>query len=702
VSLPRAAPRCLRAALALAAALTLAVWGTWPVTARLGSHVYVPASNDAFATGARADTYLTLWILAWDAHSLLTKPGALLDANIFHPAPRTLALAEHMLGVLPLYLPVAVATQRPVLAHQLTLVLTFALAFLAALALVVDWTGSWSAGAVAGLLFAFSPLRGADLGGLQVLTSYHLPLIPLCARRALDGRGWLWPALLAATLVLQALSSYYVGYAAFAAFAAIGAVVLAASPHARRRWWRLALPAAGAAVVVGVSALPYVAWRRAGVLAAPSPLLLRFFAAKPGHTGATPALVLALGTLPFWRRGLRRDVAGAWLVALAATGVLGHALALGPSVEISGRSFPAPFGLVSSVVPGLGVMRGTSRFNTIATMALAALAGIGVAGATRALDGRLRHVPTGLALAFATLAVGWGLPRPVPIKPVETRGTLPLAYRRLAAAPAGPLLEVPLLDPRLPGGAETETLRMYRSIYHWQPLLNGYSGHVPPSHAAVAALAGSVPDARALRLLARTTGLRWILVHQAELTDVARRRWRSPPRALAHEGTFGDDLLFSIRDPPEPDLEPALLDAAPRATTLLGVPCASLALHDRLAAVALSPGQPAPKRPGLAFTAEVKVRNTSDAVWPALATRADHLLMLAYRWEDREGRVVAEDVRAGRLAYDLAPAASLRVPLVVVAPLAPGSYRLVVGVSQDGAWLQGRRATLDARLGTTP
>src|SRR5262249_55747541 len=189
------------------------------------------------------------------------------------------------------------------LAHQVTLVLTFALAFLAALALVVDWTGSWSAGAVAGLLFAFSPLRGADLGGLQVLTTYHLPLIPLCARRALDGPGWLWPGLLAAALVLQTLSSYYLGYAAFAALTAIGAVVLGANPAARHRWGRLVLPAAGAAAAVAVSALPYLAWSRAGVLAAPSPALLRLFAARPGHTGATPALVLALRTLPFWRRG---------------------------------------------------------------------------------------------------------------------------------------------------------------------------------------------------------------------------------------------------------------------------------------------------------------------------------------------------------------------------------------------------------------
>ena len=140
---------------AVAAALALAVYGTWPIAAHPASRVY-GGGLGVPATGPHPDVYLTVWILAWTAHALATAPWSLLEANIFHPTPHALALSENMLGALPLYLPLAALSRDPIFAHQATLVLTFACAFLAALVLVRDWTGSWWAAVVGGTLFAFS------------------------------------------------------------------------------------------------------------------------------------------------------------------------------------------------------------------------------------------------------------------------------------------------------------------------------------------------------------------------------------------------------------------------------------------------------------------------------------------------------------------------------------------------------------------
>jgi hypothetical protein len=629
------------------------------------------------ATGPHPDVYLTVWILAWTAHALATAPWSLLEANIFHPTPHALALSENMLGALPLYLPLAALSRDPIFAHQATLVLTFACAFLAALALVRDWTGSWWAAVVGGTLFAFSPFRAGNLAELHVLGNYYLPLVALAARRAVVTPGVRWPALLATVLVLQTLHSYYLGYAAFFAAATMAAVVLAGDATARRRWAALVVPIAVAGVVVALSALPYV--HVVASFAPPPPELVRFYSARPGQTGATAAVLLALATLPFWRRGVRRGV-GVWLVALAAAGVGAHLLALGPTLDVAGRTVVGPFRVLAAFVPGLGAMRGASRFNAVTTLAAAALGGAGVAGVLARLARPTRTI-AGLAfVGFAAVALHQVLPHPLPIRPIDTADGLPPVYRWLAHEPAAPLLEVPLYDDRVPAEAQKEAVRVARTIHHWHPLLNGYSGHTPAAYGPVSGLARVLPDDRAVRLLARTTGLRRVVVHRAELAEPERRRWDEPGAALALVARFGDDVVYVVREPPPADLVPALLAPSPRAT-ILGTPLAPVPADGRTATIAVEPAPP--PSPDVA----VRVTNPSRAVWPALASATAHLVTVGCRWEADGGAVVAADDDAARLPWDLEPGASVRVLVSLVAPARPATP--VIGVVQDGVWFDG-------------
>jgi hypothetical protein len=105
------------AAAALFGVVTLAI--TWPLppSGHAGARLAV-----ALRLGlelVQRDINLTMWVLAWDSHALVTDPLHLFHANPFYPARLTLAL-EHMLGNAPVFTPVYLATGNPVLAHQVS------------------------------------------------------------------------------------------------------------------------------------------------------------------------------------------------------------------------------------------------------------------------------------------------------------------------------------------------------------------------------------------------------------------------------------------------------------------------------------------------------------------------------------------------------------------------------------------------------
>src|SRR5262245_24310345 len=119
------------AALGVAAAVVLAIAGTWPLATCLDRCVVDPSAVATLWIRAalRRDIDLVTWILAWDAHALRAQPAALFDANVFHPARHVLATTEHLLGIQVLYLPLRLVTGDPLAAHQATLIATFAAAF---------------------------------------------------------------------------------------------------------------------------------------------------------------------------------------------------------------------------------------------------------------------------------------------------------------------------------------------------------------------------------------------------------------------------------------------------------------------------------------------------------------------------------------------------------------------------------------------
>ena len=96
------------AALAAAFYLVLAAWATWPLPTMFGKLWWWPRSL------MRTDQRLHMWTMRWALHALATDPWRLFDGNAFHPAPRSLAGADHLLGALPVFAPAWALSRNPI------------------------------------------------------------------------------------------------------------------------------------------------------------------------------------------------------------------------------------------------------------------------------------------------------------------------------------------------------------------------------------------------------------------------------------------------------------------------------------------------------------------------------------------------------------------------------------------------------------
>jgi hypothetical protein len=667
----------------------LSAWWTWPLAAHLSDHVVdTVAMHGPFGWLAQADILLVVWALAWDVHALLTAPLHLLDANIFYPAAGALARADHFLGNLPLSAPVQLATGNPLLAHQATLLAAFPLSALAMYAAIRAWTGSVAAGALAGLLFGFAPWRTTQLGHLQLHATMYLPLVLLAAERAVRAAlpmAWVGLALAA---TLQALCSVYLAFVTVLAtvMMALGSI---RGPRGLARAGGVILVMAVIALVV---ALPYAGLARSGLGGAPGDASsLALLGANPVATYVVPARPPS--TDGYWFLG-RICIALALVGLVAGASVrrglvlvllAGWVASLGYVREGPAGAVTLPLGWLAAIVPGAGAFRAPVRLGLAVALAASALAGLGWAAIERRLPQTRVRAVLGAILLAATVVEIW--PARVPLRAVPVGPELPASAGWLRDAPPGPVLELPvgLVDDDFRAdvwAARWQSGYQYASTRHWRPLLNGYSAHPPDSFFLVMALAGRLPDDDALSDLVDVTGVRWVVVHRGLLGPAERARWDGAlPAGLTRRTALGDDVFYEVVLPPRRDLIGALRDPRPRPTTLRGLardPLTPAAIRGTLRDVELGDHVP----PGLPMHGRVTVENRSRVPWPGFDPDRRGLVGIAYRW--RQGDVTVPGIVTTRLAHDLGPGESLRVPFSVVAPDRPGKWELVLTLRQHG------------------
>lgn len=200
---------------ACAAYCVLALVATWPLVLGLGRDVPADLGDPVFV----------MWVLAWDCEQMLAILGgdfsrfsSFFDANIFHPAPLTLAYSEHFIPQAVQILPVWALTRNPILCYNLLFLSTFVLSGLGTYLFVRELTGNPRAAFVAGVLFAFAPYRFPQSSHLQVMSAQWMPFALYGFHRYFASFGsavtpafgrWRPLAGAAAALVVQSLSCVY-------------------------------------------------------------------------------------------------------------------------------------------------------------------------------------------------------------------------------------------------------------------------------------------------------------------------------------------------------------------------------------------------------------------------------------------------------------------------------------------------------------
>jgi len=185
--------------LVMAFFLVLVFIFTMPFSLHIADHVLaIPVDN-----------LLNAYFMAWDAHALVTNPTALFQANFNYPSRDSLAFSEHLFTLGVLSAPIRLFTKNPILAHNLILLLFFALCGYTMYLLAKYLTGSRAAALVAGFFFTFVPYHFSTIVHVHVTLYFLQPLVLFLLIRYFEGGGKAYLFGFGVAFLSQALLSWY-------------------------------------------------------------------------------------------------------------------------------------------------------------------------------------------------------------------------------------------------------------------------------------------------------------------------------------------------------------------------------------------------------------------------------------------------------------------------------------------------------------
>jgi len=553
--------RFLALSLTLFVALTAVM--TYPQVLRMSDGVHDPA-----------DPLMVTWILSWVAHQLPIAPAHIFDANIFYPERNTLAYSETLLVPGLLAAPLYWLGVGPILIYNLVFLSGFALSGVGVTLLVRRLTGNTGAALLAGIVFAFPPYRIDHYAHLQLQQTQFIPLALWAFHRLLDSGRVRDGVLLGAFTAGQLLSCMYYGLFLIPYMAVVCGTLLIASRRMPRERLTALVVAAGivtaamvpvgraylaARDVVGQRGREEVAqnsatWRN--YLAPPEVnavygnVFARFMEPErrlfPGFVAVALAIV---GMLPRKRGGLEHSEnlehpENSANPSARFAYILGLILAFDVSLGFNGVIYRA---LYDYFLP-FKALRIPARMGLMVGFSLAVLAGYGAARIAARLRSANARRTVLMVIGVLMLVEYASKPLPLwaaPARPPESYADL---VRDAGEGPTSVIFEFPT-------GGMQDPFYLYYSTFHWQYLINGYSGFFPPSYQKVVYAMRGFPDETALTVIG-SHGVRYLVIHgeflpreryeqviatierRPDLKLVSRRPWRDIDGAAAEISVY--------------------------------------------------------------------------------------------------------------------------------------------------------------------
>jgi len=514
---------------------TLAIINSWPL-----------ALSPAARIGAHGDAYFSVWRLAWVAHKLQTGSDGLFDANIFYPEPNTLAYSDAMLLPATAAAPLAWLGVHPVLIYNLVLLAAFVASGIAAFALVRRLTGSTAAGLLGGTIFAFAPHRMEHFDHLELQFAFWIPLAALAWHQAVEARR-LGPYVAVSALVGgQLLSSIYHGIFLMTWLAVMTLAWFGRNyRETARALTGMLVPAS---VILAALSIPYLESRAAvGERTAAD---IKTYSAVPVDFLSAPSTNRLYGWTDNLGANERHLFPGVVAVTLMIVGLAisrdrrtrAHAVGLAVALVLTFGSNAGVYTLLFEFVLPFRGLRVPARAGILVLMGMAVFAGAGLvwlAGRWR----RLRLVP---AAAIALTAVEFATAPAL----IDVDEPISPWYRTLSKMPDTVIFEWPVTVPwRLYDMRDVRY--MYRSLQHWQPLLNGYSGNYPLGYQKLLIEMRAFPFTPALTYL-RQRGATVLVVHEVAGTrpsyeQAVERLHREPGVNLIGDGLDGGARVSFFR-----------------------------------------------------------------------------------------------------------------------------------------------------------
>ena len=466
-----------------------------------------------FNNAGRLDTNdgrWSIWVVSWVAHALTTDPSQLFRANIFYPHTNALAFSEGNIVEGVIGAPVWLLTKNPYTTHNWVFLVAFAQSFIATYYLIRHLTGDRRAAIVCGVMYAYCPFAFARQAHIQLLMIGFLPWCMLAWHRFMDRTSIARAIELGVVMWLTGLACAYYGIFA-GGMIAIAAIWFAIAEH---RWndpkYWIAV-AVAAVVCIGLIApffLPYLQMQEStgfqrqltgqysanvGAWLASSAWAHRWWVPylKASEVLFPGILAVVLGVLGA-RIALRSDLR---TIAMFYIGLAIFTLwiTFGPDAGL--------YTLLYYTVPVFSFLRAPSRAGIVVTLCLVVLA----APAMIAIMKR-----RGANVAFAALLVLAivDLYR-APLRMREAP-PLPKAYETLAGLPKAPTIELPYWNRSIDFHRHAEY--MLTSTAHWQPLINGYSDHIPQDFRDNAPVLATFPSRESFAVL-EPLGARYVVFH---------------------------------------------------------------------------------------------------------------------------------------------------------------------------------------------